>query len=81
MPNLQLFALIRDGITRAASLRERQDALQDDLAELKHPEVPSEDPAWDDDGDRWELGPAVDPGAVLVPSLDDDQLASYWPGN
>jgi hypothetical protein len=80
MSSLQLLALIRDGIRRAVALRERQEALQDDLAESKFTEVSYDNPAWDDD-DRWELGPAIDPDAILVPSLDDDDLASYWPGD
>ena len=30
------------------------------------PEIPWDDPAWDD-SDRWELGPAIPPGTVLTP--------------
>jgi hypothetical protein len=78
MSSLQLLALVREGMSRAVALRERQHALQDDLDESKFPELPYDNPPWDDD-DRWELGPAVALDAVLVPSLDDDDLAAYWP--
>ena len=36
------------------------------IFEESQPEVPYDDPAWDD-ADHWELGPAIPPDAVIVP--------------
>jgi hypothetical protein len=79
-----LQAEIASGLVRLAALRERQAALQDTLEELRYPELPYDDPAWfvgPQDFATWELGPAIEPDAVLVPpALDDADLAAYWPG-
>jgi hypothetical protein len=60
-----------------SGLLDREDRpLADAIFCESQPEVPQDDPQWDD-SEVWELGPAIPPGTVLVPpELDnDDDLA------